>query len=140
MTVFVYIGLALAGLLFYLPVYLPFGLSFFCCAPKWSALKWACRIASGGNLLLAIVPPPGLRHDFGDDVAGNMAGAAHNFPIVLAWVWGGGWTVNFLAVGIGLAIGWRRGRACSTRSKPGLEQTSDGIYAPKTAVESDRLT
>src|SRR5689334_8657439 len=100
----VYFFGALFLAVFYLPVYLPFLLSFALKAPEWRRLKWCLRIAALLCLSLAIIPPPGLRHDFGNDVPGNIAGARHNFPIELAWFWGGGLLCTLVMVTIGVAF------------------------------------
>jgi len=74
----------------YAPVYLPFLISFKVKSPKHLEFRWALRLASGGCFLLTLIPPPRLRHNFGDDVGGSVAGAAHNLPILFVWIWGGG--------------------------------------------------
>jgi len=104
MIVVLYIFAAIYFAVFYLPVYLPFLLSFLVSSPNWRLLKWALRIAAAESLLIALIPPPGLRHDFGDDVAGNLAGANHNFPIMVRWIWGGGLSCTAATVGVGLFL------------------------------------
>jgi hypothetical protein len=90
--------------IFYVPVYLPFFLSFAIKSPEWREIKWSLRIATVVSLLLAATPPPGLRHDFGDDVAGNIAGARHNFPISFAWIWGRGLLCTTAIVTFGFVL------------------------------------
>ena len=104
------IGLVLFAT-FYLPVYLPFLISFRVKSPDYREVRWALRVASAVCLFLAVIPPPGLRHDFGDVVGGNFAGAAHNFPIMFTWVWGGGLAcIGFcLLVGFIVRVVRRRG-------------------------------
>ena len=71
--------------LFYFPIYGPFLLSFTITSHRWRGLRWSLRVAS---LVALIVWLSGMsdRPDFGDDVAGNIAGTSHNF----AWTWGSG--------------------------------------------------
>lgn len=94
----VVIGLPLSAL-FFLPIYLPFLLSFFIGAHEWRGMRWALRVSS---ILAVFVGLSGMsgRPDFGDDVAGNIAGASHNF----AWTWGSGLSCAFVAVIAGLLL------------------------------------
>jgi|SRR6185369_1474576 len=100
--------------IFYSPVYLPFIISFKVKSPDYREVRWALRIASAACLLLAVIPPPGLRHDFGDDVGGNFAGAVHNFPIMVAWIWGGGLACIACCLAAGLTVRWIRRRGSSS--------------------------
>lgn len=86
-------------LLFYLPIYLPFLLSFAIKPPEWRGLRWSLRV---GSVLAFFIRLSGIstRPDFGDDVAGNIAGAGHN----IAWTWGSGVTCACGAVIIGLLL------------------------------------
>ena len=105
---FVVAGLAIAAmpvlvliiplmLIFYLPLYLPLLLSFLLKAQEWAGLRWSLRIASAAALYMWLSAMSN-RPDFGDDVGGNFAGAAHNFR----WVWGSGIACTCIAVAIGL--------------------------------------
>ena len=106
------IGLVLFAI-FYLPVYLPFLISFRVKSFDYREIKWALRVASAACLFLAVIPPSGLRHDFGDDVAGNFAGAAHNFPIMFGWIWGGGLACIGLCLLVGFIVRLIRRRGSS---------------------------
>jgi len=81
--------------LLYSPIYLPFLLSFSVKSREWWGLRWSLRVASFVVLfiLLAIKPSP----DFGNDVAGNITGAA----LTLKWVWGSGIACALAAVMLG---------------------------------------
>ena len=87
---------------FYLPVYLPFLISFRVKSSDYREVRWALRLASAACLFLAVIPPPGLRYDFGNDVGGNFARAGHNFPIMFARIWGGG----LACIGVCLLVGF----------------------------------
>ena len=108
------IALVLFGI-FYLPVSLPFLVSFKVKSSAYREIRWALRIASAPCLFFAVTPPPGLRHDFGDDVGGNIAGAVHNFPIMFAWVWGGGLACLACCLVVGFIV-----RAVRRRDLPSL--------------------
>jgi hypothetical protein len=108
MTFVLILGGTIIWLLFYLPVYLPLLLSFLIKSPTLVELKWALRILSFVCLLIAIIPPPGLRTDFGDDVAGSMAGARHNFPLYISWFWGGSLYCAAFTIGAALLLKWIR--------------------------------
>jgi hypothetical protein len=108
------LGLAIFGV-FYLPVYLPFLISFKIKSPDYREIRWALRITSAPSFFLALTPPPGLRHNFGDDVGGNIAGVVHNFPIMFAWVWGGGLACLACCLIIGFIV-----RAVRRRGAPSL--------------------
>ena len=110
------IGLALFAI-FYLPVYLPFLISFRVKSPEYREVRWALRVASAACLFLAVIPPSGLRHDFGDDVGGNFAGAAHNFPIMFAWIWGGGLACIGFCLLVGFMVRLIRRRGSSDASQ-----------------------
>jgi len=109
-------GLVLFAI-FYLPVYLPFVISFKLKSSDYREVRWALRVASSACLFLAVIPPPGLRHDFGDDVGGNFAGAAHNFPIMLAWIWGGGLACSAICLAVGFIVRLIRRRGSSPVSE-----------------------
>ena len=98
--------------IFYSPVYLPFVISFKVKSADYREVRWALRIASVACLWLALTPPPRLRNDFGDDVGGNIAGAFHNFPITLAWAWGGGLGCIACCVLLGLMVRRIRRKNC----------------------------
>ena len=85
--------------LFYLPIYLPFLLSFVIKAREWRGMRWSLRV---GSVLALCSSLSGMssRPDFGDDVGGNIAGAIHNF----SWTWGGGLACAFAAVLVGLLL------------------------------------
>jgi hypothetical protein len=85
--------------LFYLPIYLPFLLSFAIKSHEWRGLRWSLRI---GSILALYIRLSGMsaRPDFGDDVGGNIAGASHNF----VWTWGSGLGCALAAVVIGLLL------------------------------------
>ena len=85
--------------IFYLPIYGPFLLSFAITSHRWRGLRWSLRIAS---LVALIVRLSGVsdRPDFGDDVAGNIAGASHNF----AWTWGSGTACALVALIVGVLL------------------------------------
>jgi hypothetical protein len=85
--------------IFYLPIYGPFLLSVTITSHRWRGLRWSLRAAS---LLAFIVRLSGMsdRPDFGDDVAGNIAGASHNF----AWTWGSGTACTLTALMLGLLL------------------------------------
>ncbi|MCO5052567.1 MAG: hypothetical protein M9920_09705 [Verrucomicrobiae bacterium] len=85
--------------LFYLPIYLPFLLSFFIRAHEWRGMRWSLRV---GSVLALFIWLSGMfsRPDFGDDVGGNIAGASHNF----AWTWGSGLACAVAAVLVGLLL------------------------------------
>jgi hypothetical protein len=85
--------------LFYLPIYLPFLLSFAIKAHEWRGLRWSLRV---GSVLAIFIRLSGMssRPEFGDDVGGNIAGASHNF----AWTWGSGVGCALAAVVIGLLL------------------------------------
>ena len=72
---------ALAGLLvgaiFFLPIYLPFVLSFRIKSEDFREVRIALRLGSILALVGALIAM-GSRKDYGDDVAGNLAGAVHN--------------------------------------------------------------
>ena len=102
-----------AAALFYLPIWMPFVVSFFFKSSDWRELKLSLRVASIVALFFVFIDPPGLRHDFGDDVAGNIAGATHNFPLVFAWTWGGGLVCALVAVAVGRILCSARRRKAS---------------------------
>ncbi len=85
--------------IFYLPIYGPFLLSFAITSHRWRGLRWSLRVAS---LVASVVRLSGLSDhpDFGDDVAGNIAGASYNF----AWTWGSGIACALVAVMVGLLL------------------------------------
>jgi hypothetical protein len=97
-------------LLLYLPIYLPVLLSLLIKSRNLVELKWALRILSMICLLIAIIPPPGVRTDFGDDVAGSMAGARHNFPLFVSWFWGGSLYCAAIVIGVAFMLKWIRWR------------------------------
>jgi hypothetical protein len=83
--------------LFFLPIYLPFLLSFAIKSHEWRGLRWSLRVGSVLALFIRLCGVSG-RPDFGDDVAGNIGGASHNF----AWTWGSGVGCALAAVIAGL--------------------------------------
>ena len=85
--------------LLYSPLYLPFLLSFCFQGPQWRGLRWALRV---GSIVATAIWAMGTsgRRNFGDDVAGNLAGAMHNF----AWTWGSGVVCFVIAVSVGLVM------------------------------------
>ena len=83
----------------YSPLYLPFVLSFFIKAKEWQALRWSLRMASAAALYLWAVAME-KRPDFGNDVAGNIAGACYNTK----WVWGSGMACILVALVLGLVL------------------------------------
>ena len=82
--------------IFFLPIYLPFLLSFAIKAHEWRGLRWSLRV---GSLLAFFIRIIGVsnRTNFGDDVGGNIAGAIHNF----AWTWGSGAACAVVALIVG---------------------------------------
>jgi hypothetical protein len=86
-------------LVFHLPIYLPFLLSFTIKAHKWRGLRWSLRI---GSAVAFVIRQSAMsqRPDFGGDVAGNIAGASHNFE----WTWGSGAACALVAVIIGVLL------------------------------------
>jgi len=84
---------------FYLPIYLPFLLSFAIKAYEWRGMRWSLRV---GSVLALFIRLSGMssRPNFGNDVGGNIAGASHNF----AWTWGSGLACAFAAVLVGLLL------------------------------------
>jgi hypothetical protein len=99
-------GIILVGATFYLPVYLPFLLTF---KAKDAETKWSLRISSLAVLALAIIPPPGLVKDTtGQDIAGSLAAASHNSPVLVAWIWGGGLVCHILGAVIGRLLRRKR--------------------------------
>jgi hypothetical protein len=94
------------GAVFYLPVYLPFLISF---KRKHSEVRWALRVSSLVMFAVAIMPLPGMMRDkTGQDIAGSFEAALHNIPILIAWIWGGGFLCHTLALIIGRRV--RRSR------------------------------
>lgn len=85
--------------LFYLPLYLPFLVSFAFKTPPWRGLRWSLRAASVAAVLIRAIGMSG-HPDFGDDVPGNLKGAALNF----AWTWGSGAACTFLALIVGVVF------------------------------------
>lgn len=85
--------------IFYLPIYLPFLLSFFIKSHDWRGLKWSLRTGSVMGFFIRLSGVSRLP-DFGDDVAGAIAGASHNF----AWIWGSGVSCALVAVVVGLML------------------------------------
>jgi hypothetical protein len=85
--------------LFYLPIYLPFLLSYFIRAHEWRGMRWSLRV---GSMLAVCIRISGMssRPEFGNDVGGNIAGAGHNF----AWTWGSGLGCAFAAVIVGVLL------------------------------------
>jgi hypothetical protein len=85
--------------IFYLPIYGPLLLSFTITSHRWRGLRWSLRAAS---LVALVVWFSGMadRPDFGDDVAGNIAGASHNF----VWTWGSGTACTLVALIVGLLL------------------------------------
>ena len=63
-------------------------------------MRCMLRIASAASVFMWLSGTAN-RPDFGDDVAGNIAGASHNFN----WVWGSGIVCTLVAVVICLL--WR---------------------------------
>jgi hypothetical protein len=108
-----FIFVAVLFAIFYSPVHLPFLISFKVKSPGYLEIRWALRVASAGCLFLAVIPPAGIRHDFGDDVGGNFAGAAHNLPIMVAWIWGGGLACIASCLAAGFIVRWIRRRGSS---------------------------
>jgi hypothetical protein len=81
------------------PLYVPFLLSLAIKAPEWRGLKWSLRV---GSVLALLIYFYGVSHHaiFGDDVAGSIAGAIHNFK----WTWGSGIGCATAAFFIGLLL------------------------------------
>jgi hypothetical protein len=105
---------------FYSPIYGPFLLSFAITSQRWRGLRWALRAAS---LMAFIVRLSGMsdRPDFGDDVAGNIAGASHNF----AWTWGSGTACMLVALIVGLFLrAFQNGEPGATGNSRPAEQSS----------------
>ena len=103
---------------FYLPVYLPFLVSFAVKSEDWLEIRRSLQAASFAMFFVALFRPdrPRTRPDFGDDVAGNIRGSeyymAHDYwPDLLweiGWIWGGGLLCVALAMGIGYYLRMRR--------------------------------
>jgi hypothetical protein len=93
----------LVGAIFFLPIYLPFVLSFLIKSEDFREVRIALRFGSILALVGALIAM-GSHKDYGDDVAGNLAGAVHNF----FWVWGIG--LLSLAAALLLGLGVRRFR------------------------------
>jgi hypothetical protein len=96
---------------FDVPIWLPFLVSFFIKGAAWSGMRWSLRVGSAAAFFIRLDGMSNLP-SFGNDVAGNLAGASHNFALT----WGGGLSCAFVAVIVGLL--WRaiyslrlRGRA-----------------------------
>jgi hypothetical protein len=117
MSIVVIILALLAYGFLYMPVYLPFLLSFLFSSPDWRESRILLRVASGLSLLILILRPRAPRPNFGDDVAGSFAGAdyysKHEFWPEMLWVWSSGLGCFVLALSVGCiwrAIRHRRGR------------------------------
>lgn len=84
---------------FYLPIHLPFLLSLFIRTREWRGMRWSLRV---GSVLAVFIRLSGVSSpvDFGDDVAGNAAGAIHNF----VWTWGSGAGCALAAAIVGLLL------------------------------------
>ena len=85
--------------LFYLPIYLPLLLSLLVKSNDWRGMRWSLRASTVAALLVWFSGNVG-RPDFGNDVAGNLAGAIHNFY----WTWGGGVACALVSGVVGLAF------------------------------------
>ncbi len=97
--------------LFFLPIYLPFLVSFALKTYDWRELRWSLRIASVVALFVSL-SALGRRPDYGDDVAGNIAGASYNF----AWTWGGGLSCAVLGLIAGMGLRMIRRRRTGAES------------------------
>ena len=91
----------LVGAIFFLPIYLPFALSFRIKSADFREFRIALRLGSILALVGALIAIAS-RKNYGDDAAGNLAGAVHNF----FWVWGIG--LLSLAAALLLGAGVRR--------------------------------
>jgi hypothetical protein len=87
------------GKLSFLPLYLPFLLTFAIKAHEWRGLKWSLRVGSALALLIRL-SALGRQPDFGNDVAGNIRGTSYNF----AWIWGSGAACAVAAVLVGFLL------------------------------------
>lgn len=85
--------------IFYLPIYLPLLLSFLIKSNEWRGMRWALRVSTIAALCIWFSGNVG-RPDFGNDVAGNIAGAIHNFY----WTWGGGVVCALVSGAVGLVL------------------------------------
>lgn len=98
----------------YLPVYLPFLSSFVLRAADWRELRASLRLASLGSLLTVLFRPErphSPRPQFGDDVAGSMAGSqyylAHDYTPDLLWDFCWIWIIPALYAAAAVFIGFR---------------------------------
>jgi hypothetical protein len=105
----------------FMPIYLPFLLSFRLKSDKWRGLKWALRI---GCVLALLTTCFGFaaKPDFADDFGGNARGALHN----LAWAWGSGVALSLTALLVGYAL---RSRSRGRKSNIGSSQKNETTVA-----------
>jgi len=103
--------------LFFLPVYAPLLISFTLRGPDWREVRWCLRAATLVSMFI-VLSLPTKRNEFGDDVAGNLAGAAQNFPVVALAVWGGGLFCGIGGWMLGLNLRARRERHLRSQGKP----------------------
>jgi len=114
-AIFVLILLAL----FFLPTYLPLLVSFTFRGPDWKEVRWCLRGATVASVLL-LLSVPSKPNQFGDDVGGNLAGAAANFPALVAIVWMGG--ICFWLAGWLLGLRLRSERHKRDTNPAGMEE------------------
>lgn len=110
--------------IFFLPLYLPLLISFTFRGPDWKEVRWCLRGATAACvlLLLSVAPKP---NQFGNDVGGNLAGAAANFPVLVAIVWVGGicfWIAGWL---LGLRLRSERHKKDSPQAVVEEQRTND---------------
>lgn len=104
MNILLLVILLALGVIFYLPIYLPFLISFSVKSKDRREIRLMLRIAASLNLFFLFTPAPGIRHDFGNDAGGNLAGASHNFPLAFMWVWGGSLICTVICLVIGQSL------------------------------------
>lgn len=116
--------------IFYLPIYGPFLLSFTITSHRWRGLRWCLRAAS---VIAFVVRLSGVSDhpDFGDDVAGNIAGASHNF----VWTWGSGTVCTLVALIVGLLLrAFQKGKTAAPNGGPAALLGNSGVAEGQPSV------
>src|SRR5262245_48089229 len=108
-TAILFVLMVLFLAVFFLPVYLPFVLSFRMKSQRDKELRSALRLASLVSLVFVFVRAPGLRSVSTVDGPSRMQALVENGPNVLFWVWGG--SIGVIIVCLTLALLIRRERA-----------------------------
>jgi hypothetical protein len=95
------LGLILFGV-FYLPIHLPFLVSFALGSHEWRETRSRLRLASIASIFFVIISPPGLRSAKSDSIGEGIEVAMHNTAIHQSWLWSGSMACVAVALTFGL--------------------------------------